>query len=107
MQVDLAGEKVEPAEKVAIKIAAEIKNFIGDSDINELEKAMGQYALYQQLMKTQCPDRTLYLAVEDEAYVRVFCDEIGRNALKAVPMNLIVFNASREAITQWIESGSI
>ena len=105
--VDLGGEKVVSLEKVAVKIAAEVKNFRGESDINELEKAMGQYALYEQLMKTQYPNRMLYLAVEERVYLRIFCEEIGQKAMEAIPMNLLVFNDDQEVIIQWIENGCI
>jgi hypothetical protein len=65
---------------------------------------MGQYVLYRQLMKTQAPNRKLYLAVEEEAYLRIFCEELGQEAMKAIQMNLLVFNADEEVVTQCIEN---
>ncbi len=32
----------------------------------------------------------LYLAVEERAYLRIFCEEIGQKAMEAIPMNLLV-----------------
>lgn len=45
--VDLGASQLLAAEKVDHKIAVEIKSFIGRSDIDDLEKALGQYVLYQ------------------------------------------------------------
>ena len=104
LQVDLGAENLISADKGTEKIAVEIKNFRGESDLNELEKAMGQYTLYREIMATEHPDRKLYLAVEEEAYIRLFSHPIGQIAMRAVPMNLIVFNANQEVFTQWNEN---
>ena len=43
MYVDLGAEQLLAAEKDARKIAVEIKSFTGLSEMNDLEKAIGQY----------------------------------------------------------------
>jgi hypothetical protein len=50
MFVDLAAERLLAAERGADRIAVEIKSFLGRSPINDLQVALGQYALY-----LQCP----------------------------------------------------
>lgn len=46
--VDLGAEKLISAEKDNQKIAVEIKSFLGTSQVNDLEKAVGQYIVYRQ-----------------------------------------------------------
>lgn len=48
--VDLGAEKLIGAENNQSKIAVEVKSFISDSKILDLEKALGQYILYQKIL---------------------------------------------------------
>jgi len=41
--VDLGAERLMAAEKSGQRIAVEIKSFVGDSEVDDLEKAVGQY----------------------------------------------------------------
>ena len=50
--VDLGANQLLAAEKVDRKIAVEIKSFTGRSDIDDLEKALGQYVLYQDIWQS-------------------------------------------------------
>ncbi len=43
--IDLGAEKLIAAEKDQQKIAVEIKSFLGNSQVNDLENALGQYIL--------------------------------------------------------------
>lgn len=102
-QIDL-GAQQQPiaAEKNGKKIAVEIKSFLGPSDINELEKAIGQYQLYAVILIEQDPDRALYLAVPEAAYHGVFDKPIVNRLVESLNIRLIVFNEVEERITQWI-----
>ncbi len=77
LYVDLGAEKLIAAEKDNQKIAIEIKSFVGKYAIDDLEKALGQYILYYDLLVKLQSERTLYLAIHQEAYVDVFEDPIG------------------------------
>lgn len=57
LQVDLAAERLIAAEKGARKIAVEIKSFIGRSQIEDLEGALGQLVLYRLALRALEPDR--------------------------------------------------
>ena len=46
-------------------IAVEIKEFRGKSAVNDLEQAIGQYTLYQLLLKQVDPKRRVFLAISD------------------------------------------
>jgi hypothetical protein len=72
LYADLGAEKAIAAEKDNQKIAVEIKSFIGKSETAELQKAIGQYVLYQILMSKQDPERMLFLAVPEKVYLETF-----------------------------------
>ncbi|WP_318722999.1 element excision factor XisH family protein [Roseofilum sp. SID1] len=90
------------AEKGNQKIAAEVKSFIGKSRINDLEKALGQYILYYDIMQETYPDRSLYLAISEDAFEEIFTEPVGEVLLRKKRLNLIVFDEQQEIIVQWI-----
>lgn len=72
--VDLGAEKLIAAQKDSQKIAVEIKSFVGVSPIKDLENALGQYVLYQNVLKSTDPERTIYLAIREEVYNDLFAE---------------------------------
>lgn len=100
--VDLAAERVIAAEREGKRIAVEIKSFEGDSEIRDLEEALGQYLLYAPFLRAQDPDRFLYLAVPKEVYQNVFDEPVGQGVLTEYGLRLIVFDAATEEIALWI-----
>ena len=76
--VDLGAEKLIAAEKSNQKIAVEIKSFISASLINDLEKALGQYILYREILRQKQESRILYLAIKRSAYEEIFEEPIGK-----------------------------
>ena len=101
MYVDLGAERFLGAEKGNRKIAVEVKSFTGPSQIDALEKALGQFTLYHDILARVEPDRALYLAVSDTAYSDVFVDSLGELLLANGRLKLLVFNAETEVIQQW------
>nr|WP_253188246.1 XisH family protein [Leptolyngbya sp. 'hensonii'] len=52
LSADLGTERLISAERGLQKIVVEVKSFVGQSDVKDLEQALGQYVLYRQsLMK--------------------------------------------------------
>ena len=102
MYVDLGAELLVAAEKDNRKIAVEIKSFVGASDLSDLEKALGQYVLYHDVLAETEPDRVLYLAVPQKVLFEIFEEPLGKLLLKNQRARLIGFDAREEAITQWI-----
>ena len=49
--VDLGAERLLAAEKEGQKIAVEVKSFSGASDVNNLERALGQFILYHDVLE--------------------------------------------------------
>ncbi|NDJ19884.1 XisH family protein [Myxacorys almedinensis] len=101
--IDLAGEKLITAEKDTQKIAVEIKSFVSPSEIRDLETALGQYILYQNILSRVAPERTLYLAIRDASFLKLFEQEVGQILLENQVLKLITFNPNQEVITQWID----
>ncbi|MBD2039085.1 XisH family protein [Microcoleus sp. FACHB-672] len=98
--VDLGAEKLIVAEREGRKIAVEIKSFIGASPVKDLEAALGQYILYEDILARNKPDRTLYLAVHEEVYLDFFTKEIVQLVLENKRMKIIVFDPIKEVVTQ-------
>jgi XisH protein len=101
--IDLAGEKLLTAEKDTQKIAVEIKSFISPSEIRDLEIALGQYILYQNILSRIDPGRILYLAIRHVTFLKIFEQEIGQILLENKVLKLLIFNPENEVIAQWID----
>ena len=102
MYVDLGAEQVVTAEKAGRKIAVEIKSFVGASEINDLQNAVGQYFVYRSVMARTEPDRILYVAIDNEVFGDIFEEPLGSLMLEDYQIPLIVFDVEREVILQWI-----
>jgi XisH protein len=102
LSADLGAERLINAEKETQKIVVEVKSFVGQSDVKDLEQALGQYVLYRQILNEMGVKRSLYLAVSRSTFNSVFTIELGQVLLKNQIIKLIVFDDDREAIVQWI-----
>lgn len=100
--VDLGAEKLLLAEKQNRKIGVELKTFGGVSEVRDLELSFGQYFVYHAVLKKSQPERVLYLAVTAETYADIFTDDLGKLLQETYALNLIIFDADKEAILQWI-----
>src|SRR5260370_24302761 len=79
MYVDLGAEKtVLAAEKGTRLIAVEVQSFLGNSPVRALQEAVGQYAVYREVLTEQEPERVLYMAVSRKTYEAVLSDRFGR-----------------------------
>lgn len=101
LSTDLGAERLIAAEKPQEKIAVEIKSFLAESQVSELEKAVGQYGLYRRFLTIQEPDRKLYLAVPFHAFENIFKREVGQIAIEEFDLKLIVFSTSSEEPLLW------
>lgn len=100
--IDLGAEQLLAAEKEQRKIAVEIKSFVSASEIRDLETALGQYVLYQNVLSTIEPDRALYLAVREAVFVDLFQEEVGKLLLERQILKLLTFDPEKEVLTRWI-----
>lgn len=104
MFIDLGAERIITAERGAERIAVEVKSFLGESDLVDLEAALGQYVLYERVLRQKHPDRTLWLAVPSHAWSGIFREAIGDLLLGDGTLRLIVVNEERQEIERWIPS---
>jgi hypothetical protein len=96
MYVDLGAEQLLAAERAERQIAVEIKSFTGLSEMSDLEKAIGQYIVYHDVLAQVEPDRVLYLAVSEEVANGLFEEPIGELLLRNNRVCLMVFNPEEE-----------
>ncbi len=104
LAVDLGAERLISAEKGHRKIVVEIKSFLGHSNVRDLQQAIGQYVMYQQILDKTKSDRLLYLAITEETFDLVFKIELGQLFLENKLLRLIVCDQQQEVITKWIPS---
>ncbi|MEA5582649.1 XisH family protein [Nodularia harveyana UHCC-0300] len=88
-------------------LAIEIKQFRSQSQIADLEQAIGQYTLYRLLLNQVDPERDLYLAVSEATYSDIFTEPIGKLVIADLPLKLIVVNLEKKEVSQWIPSRPI
>ncbi len=100
--VDLGAERFLAAEKDKLKIAVEIKSFVGKSTLDDLEKALGQFVLYHDILKENEPERILFLAVRESVFDNASDAPYWNLLLQNQRLRLIVFDPATEEITQWI-----
>jgi hypothetical protein len=101
--IDLGAEReIIAAEKENEKIAVEIKSFIGHSDLDDFEDALGQFLIYWKALKTKEPDRVLFLAVPIGYYKRFFDDSFFVELAKDFDVKMLLFNENTPQIEQWI-----
>ncbi len=102
MYADFGAERLLAAERGTEKIAVEVKNFRNPSPIADLEQAIGQYSLYEDILHLLESERALYLAIPEEAFSQIFSERIGQLALENRIKRAFVFNPTREEIVQWL-----
>ncbi len=102
LYVDLGAERTPVgAEKGDRRIAVEVQSFLGDSDIENLQHAVGQYAMYRVLLTHTESDRVLYLAIPGEVYTGILSEPVGRVVIADLGIRLLVFDNATRRITRW------
>lgn len=100
--VDLGAQRLLAADRGSDKIAVEIKGFARESDMEQLEQAVGQYVLYRAIMSRRDPGRELYLAVPELVARGVFETPVGELMRQDQGIRLIAFDPVEEVILRWI-----
>lgn len=71
--------------------------------MSDFHTAVGQFVNYRLVLGKTDPERVLYLAVAEFAYVSLLGTEFGQLAIEAHQLKLIVFDEEQGVVTQWIE----
>lgn len=101
--IDLGAEKLLAAERKGRHIAVEVKSFQSSSDVSEFHTALGQFLNYRLALEKTMPERSLYLAVPDEAYSGLFQEDDVQEIIRIHAVKILVYEPNREEIIQWIE----
>ncbi|MGK7926583.1 MAG: element excision factor XisH family protein [Spirulina sp.] len=84
-------------------MAVEIKSFLRESRIADLEQALGQYTIYSDILEQIEPDREIYLAIPLNAFTDLFKgDRFGQFLLDKNRLKLLIFNPQLEDIVKWL-----
>jgi hypothetical protein len=101
LYVDLGAERTLAAERDGRRIAIEIQSFLGDSEVENLHHAVGQYCVYRVLLNRTEANRELYLAVSQEAYNEIPDEPIGRAVVADLGIRLLIFDPVRRRVIEW------
>ena len=101
---DLAAEKSIMASRGTQKILVEVKSFLGRSFITDLQAAIGQYVMYRDVIQAQELGFTLYLAIAENVHSTGFQTPLAQLILQQNQVNLLIFDAQQEILTQWIST---
>jgi hypothetical protein len=102
MYIDLGAERLIAAEKAEQRIAVEIKSFVGDSEMDDLEKAIGQYVVYRAVLAERDPMRAIYLAVPQDVLQDIFEEPLGELLLRNNLVQVMGFDPQEEVIVKWL-----
>ncbi len=104
MFVDLGAEQLIGAARGVVRIAVEVKSFVGASEVQDLESALGQFVLYERILRRDKSDRTLWLAIPSRVFAGLFHEAFGDLLLDDGTLRLLVVDAEQELIERWIPS---
>ena len=96
--IDLGAEMPIAAEKAGRCIAVEIKRFLGVSELNDFENALGQFGVYRVALQKRDPERLLYLAVPDDVRGLLLDESDFRDILRAFEVRLIFSIPKRRSL---------
>lgn len=68
LSADLGAERLISAERGLQRIVVEVRSFVGQSDVKDLEQALGQDVLYRQILNGMGIEHNLYLAVTQPTF---------------------------------------
>jgi len=99
--IDLGAEKLVQDEQGDRRIAVEIKVLSGPLT-SDFEKAAGQYNLYRFLLRCKGSSYELFLAVPQQTYESLQDQPALIEFIADQQISLLVFDAVKEEIVQWI-----
>lgn len=102
LHIDLGAERrTVAATRQGVKIAVEIRSFLSESDVEDLEKSIGQYKVYEAILTRNEPDRILYLAVPKRVAEGILAEPFGRLILDSLDLRFISFDEEESRILSW------
>lgn len=102
-EIDFGAEPLIAAEKDEIRIAVEVKSFVGPSTVNEFHKAVGQFNDYYVAMEIEDPERVLFLAIPEEVWSIFFQKPVIQKSIKRIAAKILVYNPISNTVVEWIK----
>ena len=99
--IDLGAEKLLEAIKDELKIAVEIKSFLGPSPVSEVQNALGQYLMYKAVIEEENIDRILVLALPSNFFNSFFKEPLGILMINTFKPNFMIIDLEKEEIIRW------
>jgi len=104
---DLRVEKADGERGVRRALIIEIKTFDAASAVQELEGALGQYAMYRTFLQAAAADEPIYLAISDAVYQSLFTRQSFELIVRVHQIALLIVSETDEEIVRWIDSAPI
>ena len=101
MFLDLVANKVIIANRETLKIAVEVKSFVGLSAVTDFHLAIGQFLNYRLALEELEADRILYLAIPDDIYHNFFQDSFIQKVIDNYSIKLLIINPQQGGIILW------
>lgn len=95
-------ERVIAVERGSEKLAIEVKSFVGQSIVNDIENALGQFVVYMSFLEELEPDRPVYVAISQNSYDTVFQKRAVQHLIRRNRVPLVVVNIITEEVVEWI-----
>jgi len=103
LKPDLAVERFSEDGGTLVRLIIEVKSFVGDSFVRELQQAIGQYTMYRDAIAMNNLDYDLYLAISEQAFIAHFHKSGTQFAVEQYQLKLLVVDVAKEKIVGWIE----
>lgn len=102
LYVDLGAERnTLTASKADRSIAVEVQSFANPSDIRNLQEAAGQYGMYRIVLRKIDPNRSLYMAIEQEVFEGILSEPLGEAMRLEFGIELLVFDPIEKRVLRW------
>ena len=103
MEIDLGAKQMIAAERQGQKIAVEVKSFlVGTSAISEFHRALGKFINYRAALKSDSPDRILYLGVPFMAFNTFFQLDFPKSRIEENQVKLLIYDTLSQRELLWI-----
>ena len=102
-EIDFGAEPLLAAVKDDVKIAVEVKSFVGPSTVNEFHRAVGQFNDYYVALEIEDSERVLFLAIPEDIWSQFFQKRVIQKSLERIQAKVIVYNPYKNEIVQWIK----
>ena len=102
LYIDLGAEKLIAAEKEGVRIAVEVKSFLGASVVSEFHTALGQFLNYRFALQEKQPERILFLAVPIDIYTTFFSLAFTQGIVVQYDLKLLIYQPETQEVLQWI-----